>query len=209
MGMGRHNGAAVTEWFLKTAGTSYRTIIDGRELVLHSAALDRRVIFPGNIRQSLAPGFGFAEQLHIARRHLLATVCNYIALDPAWMSRSMHLSLGAGLGGVMAHRSRGLTRWMGKMPGLGQTRTRIVAKAFADAGDRFARVEISTGNQALATAAALAGKVINVTDLMTLKEAVDNLGAVLPGTAATLPAAGQLRDANCAMCRRVPRSAGA
>jgi len=155
MGMGRHYGVAGTEWFLRTAGQGYRVVIDRAMQKLKPGQVRRRFQFGENGKQRLTVGYGFAEQLLIAKRadFPLKTVRSFVALHPAWLTRSLGLMLSIGLGPAIARKARPLAKWLRRMPTLGKTRTRLMVQGFDDTGQLTGQVRVETGDQAVVTAA--------------------------------------------------------
>lgn len=198
MGMGRHYGAAATEWFLRTAGQSYPLVIDGSIQTVLPGQMKRKFAFStgGPLRRSI--GYGFAEQTMIAERseHRLKTVRSFVALDPAWMTRSLAFALSLGLGPAIGRNARRLTKWLRRLPAFGPARTRIVVEGFDDAGRLTGQIRLETGDQAEATAAIISAtvesvferreghspQVSTIADHLNLDKAVEALRRAIPDT---------------------------
>lgn len=155
MGLGRHYGAAATEWFLRAAGRTYPVMIDGRLRPVAAGQLGRKFAFKENDRPRRSIGYGFVEQSVIARGagQQLRTVRSFVALDPPWMTRVWASLLALGLGPTINRHSRKLTGWMLRMPAFGQARTRVMAEGFDEAKHLTVQIRVETGDQAEATAA--------------------------------------------------------
>ena len=198
MGMGRHYGAAATEWFLGAAGKPYPVIIDRNLTEVKPGDLKRRFSFRegGPLRRAI--GYGFAEQKLIAERSekRLKTVRSFVAVDPAWMTGSLALMLGIGLGPAIGRNARKIAKWMLRTPALGQAHTRLIAEGFDETGRMTGRVRVETGDQAEATAAIILAvflkaltdrgasqpSVTAITDHLSLEAALEVLHRALPET---------------------------
>jgi len=201
MGMGRHYGAAATEWFLSAAGKPYPVIIDQKLCEVTPGQLKRKFSFSegGPLRRAI--GYGFAEQKLIAERseNHLKTVRSFVAVDPAWMTGALALMLGMGLGPAIGRNARKLAKWMLRTPSFGQAHTRLMVEGFDDTGQLTGQIRVETGDQAEATAAvilavllkALANRgtsqpsVTAITDHLRLEAALEVLRRVLPDTRVT------------------------
>ena len=155
MGMGRHYGAAATEWFLSTAGRPYDIVIDHVPRRVAAGDLKRKFIFRQDGQSRLAVGYGFAEQSLIAEQSNLSlkTVRSFVALDPSWMTRMLLLMQSIGLGSAISRNAAMLAKWLLRFPAFGATQTRLVVEGFDDAGGLTGQIRVVTGDQAQATAA--------------------------------------------------------
>lgn len=198
MGLGRHYGAAATEWFLRTAGRIYPLMIDGHLQSVAAGQLTRKFAFKGKGRPRHSIGYGFVDQVIIARsagQHL-KTVRSFVALDPPWMTRVLAVSLAFGLGPAMLQNSKWLTRWMLRLPVYGRARTRVIAQGFDGAGHVTGDIRVETGDQAQATAIMIFATVqailrhdgpdpngvTTITDHLSLDTALAALAQFLPET---------------------------
>jgi len=198
MGMGRHYGVAATEWFLGAAAKPYPVIIDHEQREVTPGQLKRSFAFGKGQRPRRAIGYGFAEQMLIAQRseNRLKTVRSFVAIDPPWMTRSLALILGLGLGPAIGRNARKLAKWMLRGPAFGQAHTRIVVEGYDDNGQLAGQIRVETGDQAEATAAVILATLSGVrvdreppqqgatmiTDHIALEAALAALRRVLPET---------------------------
>lgn len=198
MGLGRHYGAAATEWFLRTAGQIYPATINGRSETFAAGQLKRKFAFREKGRPRHSIGYGFVDQEIIARSagQQLKTVRSFVALDPPWITRVLAILLAMGLGTVMARYSRRLALGMLRLPAFGRVRTRVIAEGFDVAGHLTGQVRVATGDQAQATAVMILATIqaimgqcgpdrrglTTITDHLSLDAALAALGQLLPET---------------------------
>ena len=197
MGLGRHYGAAATEWFLKSLNRPYPALIRGQVRRLYAGDVSRNVRFHGDAGSRLALGYGFAEQIAIAQKHSLQTVRSLVALDPPWVTQILQGAIALGLGTLMGRAAPRLARWMVRAPAMGATRTRLIVQGSDAAQDPTARVDVVTGDPADAAAVVLAGMVRavhlrarrslrsgirDITDVLTFDAAILELTGAMPET---------------------------
>jgi len=210
MGMGRHYGAAGTEWFLRTAGKPYSVVVDHALKNVTPGQLRRKFAFgeEGPLRHAL--GYGFAEQTLIADGAdlPLKTVRSFVALQPAWMTRALGLLLSLGMGPAIGRNAHTLTKWLLRTPAIGWTRSRLIVEGFDSADQLIGRIRLETGDQAEATAAIIFATIENVmkhrehsrsnvttiSDHVHLDTALEVLRQVLPDTRVTLSFADEAGD---------------
>lgn len=196
LGMGRHYGKAATEWSINAFGAGYRLSGDENRTV-RPGDVRRRFAFGQNEcgRATLGVGFpvdGIAEYRVDVAPPLVRT---FLALDPPWMTRLVGLLLRFGLGPVLARRKRGLTRFLMRLPELGQARTRIAVEAHGANGEVSASRHFTGGDQADVTAAMILATICvvhtsgpvrgatTVSDHLSLDRALNDLRGLLRGMA--------------------------
>lgn len=156
LGMGRHHGAAGTFWTLNNIASDYPVRLNDIEQRVPPGALQRRIRFRGDTGHRLAIGFGFSDQIAVARSLDLETARTFLAFEPAWMTHLLHLVINLGFGRSAARHARLLTRLLAWGPTYGKAGTRVVVQGCDAKGGRTARIEIHSGNQAAMTAALVA-----------------------------------------------------
>lgn len=210
MGMGRHYGAAGTEWFLRTAGKPYPVVMDHALKIVAPGQLRRKFDFGEDGPPRHALGYGFAEQTLIADGAdlPLKTVRSFVALQPAWMTSALALLLSLGMGPAIGRNARTLTKWLLRTPAIGRTRSRLIVEGFDSADQLIGRIRLETGDQAEATAAIIFATIQNVmkhrehgrssvttiTDYVLLDTALEVLRQVLPDTRMTVNFADGIGD---------------
>lgn len=197
MGLGRHYGAAATEWFLKAAGTEYQLIRNGSRVPVRPGRLRRFFVFWKSEARRPALGLGFAEHEILASDPVpgLSTVRSFVSIDPPIITRILGLILSLGLGPWVARNARWLTRFLSRLPGMGQTRTRIVAEGLHHDGTMAGRLSVTTGDQAEATATMILATLLavmapgakrtgvaTIRDYLVLEDAITALSQILPET---------------------------
>ncbi|MFT6658961.1 hypothetical protein [Maritalea sp.] len=195
LGMGRHYGPAATEWFFRALGEAYAVRNNDRIETVRPGQVHRRFVFGQHEPARQALGIGFPGQ-GIFGSSLPSqgqAVQTFLAVDPPYVTRSLGMLLGLGLGPWMAQRARGLTRLMMRLPGLGASRTRIVAAAQMANEQPSSSHHFTGGDQAELTAAmllitassidgTLSGKngLTTISDHLTLGKALAQLHVILP-----------------------------
>ncbi|MCY0150844.1 MULTISPECIES: hypothetical protein [Hoeflea] len=197
MGLGRHYGAAATEWFLATAGTNYSLFHNGSLVQTPAGALQRLFVFDASESGRLALGFGFAgrEILTGKPAGALSGRRYFVAIDPPLVTRSLSWALSLGLGPWIARNAQWLSRQLSRFPGIGQIRTRMIVEGLCDDGMPTAYARVTTGDQADATATMIlatlntimSGNVSRVglatiIDYLTLADSIAALKEILPET---------------------------
>jgi hypothetical protein len=197
MGLGRHYGAAATEWFLRSAGPEYPLIRGERLGKVRPGEIRRRFAFARHERPRLALGFSFAEQVWLARDPALglSSVRSFVAIDPQIVTRLLGWLLQAGIGSWISGHAKSLTHILARIPGLGETRTRVVCESRGADGVHLASVRVVTGDQAQATAAMILAVILNlrrpvampvglttIVDHLTLEQSISVLSGILPET---------------------------
>lgn len=193
IGMGRHHGDAATRWTFASMGADYPMWREGQEARVRPGVLSRMVRFEEDRSERLAIGFGFSDQIAIGRQLEFDTAQTFVAVDPPWVTRTIHAALRAGFGKHLACRARGLANLFARGPTMGRPGTRLIVEGHDNVGNVLGRIEIHTGDQATATAAMLARAVRSVVDtnvagiaqfndLVTLEDAVTVLKTAAPTT---------------------------
>ena len=197
LGMGRHYGQAATEWSIGALGRPYR-LSDSASTLVAPGALRRLFVFGRDSRARPALGIGFALDgvAEGSGSGPPALVRTFLAIDPPLVTRAVGLLLRLGLGPLLSRRKRGVTRALGRLPELGQARTRIAAEVQDSDGSVIASRHVSAGDQAemtaamiLATIRALSGSdrqipgLSTIVDHLTFAGALNDLRLLLPGMA--------------------------
>ena len=153
LGMGRHYGAAATEWSIGVLGNKYQ--VSGiKNTTVRPGDIRRRFVFARGGKSRKALGLGFAQQ-GIVRQSEKGTpirVRSFLALHPAYVTKLTGLLLRLGLGPILARHKRGLTRILMRLPPLGRVGTSIAVEARGADGGILAARHIAAGDQAEVTA---------------------------------------------------------
>lgn len=194
LGMGRHYGAAATEWSIGALGTVYQ-LSSAKTMTIRLGDMRRSFAFQRTGRGRPALGIGFPQQ-GIAGRSGTSSpvrVRTFLALHPPFATHLTDLLLRLGLGPVLARHKRGLTRILMRLPPPGRVGTRIAVEAQGPDGGVLAARHLAAGDQAEDTAAMIlaAIRAVNagekplrgsttIVDHLTLTEAFDALRRFLP-----------------------------
>lgn len=193
LGMGRHYGAAATEWSIGALGAPYRT--GGTGSALRPGDQRRSFAFGQTSRERPAIGTGFPHQGIAGHSGAGSQVQTrtFLAFDPSYVTRLVLLLLRLGLGPVLARHKRGLTRVLMRLPSLGRTSTRIAVEARAADGRVLAARHVTVGDQAEVTAAMIVATIrafednpappsgaTTIVDHLTPDAALDALRGLLP-----------------------------
>ena len=154
LGMGRHYGAAATEWSIGALGTIYRLSGAG-SLTVRPGHLRRSFTFGRTGRARPALDIDFPQQGIAGPSSALSPVRAYtfLAFEPPNVTRLVWLLLRLGLGPTLARKKRGLTRILMQLPSLGRTCTRIAVEAQGQDRGVLATRHFAAGDQAEVTAA--------------------------------------------------------
>ena len=128
MGMGEHHGRAATEWTLQNLGQTYPGKRAGAWVRLRPGAERRRFSFGDAGEQIAGIGFGFSDQVSIARDLDLDGARTFLALDPGWVTTSIGLLAGSALGRFVAARAGRVAAVLGALPVMGGCGTRLVVE---------------------------------------------------------------------------------
>ncbi|MDZ4093458.1 MAG: saccharopine dehydrogenase NADP-binding domain-containing protein [Paracoccaceae bacterium] len=164
MSFGRHYGQAATVWFLQNLAGDYPVKIEGDWNRVAPGQLSRKVRFADHMPAVPAIGYGFSDQAVIARTLDMATVRTFVALTPAFLTRSLGLAAGRFLGRVLARNASRYARWLNYLPSLGAVSTRIAVEGFNKSGALTGAVRMASGDQSDITAAMIALCVERVLD---------------------------------------------
>lgn len=194
LGMGRHYGAAATEWSIGALGTVYR-LSGVTSTMVRPGDMRRSFAFQRTGRERPALGIGFPQQGIVGRSGTSSTVRarTFLAFDPPHVTCLVWLLLRLGLGPVLARHNRGLTRILLRLPPLGRTGTRIAVEAQGPDGGVLASRHLTAGDQAEVTAAMILATIraihseeaplsgaTTIVDHLTLSGALDALHGLLP-----------------------------
>lgn len=194
LGMGRHYGAAATEWSIGALGTSYR-VSGAQGAMLRPGDLRRSFAFRRTSPARPAFGVGFPQQ-GISRRSGArppGATRTFLAVDPPIVTRLVGLLLRLGLGPALARKKRGLTRILKRLPPVGHTCSRIAVEALGQDGKVLAARHFAGGDQAEITAAMIQATIraihaqqpppsglTTIVDHLTLSGALDALRETFP-----------------------------
>jgi len=153
MSFGRHYGHAATVWFLQNLAGDYPVRIEDRWVRMEPGQLTRKVQFSGEMPAVPGIGFGFSDQAVIARTLDIATVRTFVALAPAFLTRSLGLAAGGFLGRMLARKAPRYARWLHHLPSMGAVSTRIVVEGLDKSGALTGAVRMTSGDQSDITAA--------------------------------------------------------
>ncbi|WP_233417298.1 hypothetical protein [Halovulum marinum] len=194
LGMGRHYGAAATEWSIGAVGTVYR-LSGVTGTMVRPGDMRRSFAFQRTGRERPALGIGFPQQGIAGRSGTSSTVRarTFLAFDPPHVTRLVWLLLRLGLGPALMRRKHGLTRILMRLPSLGRTCTRIEVEAQGPDGGVLASRHLTAGDQAEVTAAMILATIraihseeaplsgaTTIVDHLTLSGALDALRGLLP-----------------------------
>ncbi len=152
MGLGRHYGQAATAWFLRNLSQSYATMIDGRLQQMKPAQLSRRFCFTPRGRSVPAIGYGFSDQLDIARELDMKTERTFFAFAPSMGTGFVSLVVNSFLARAISRNARRCAKWMSALPTIGPVLIRVSLEGFDDAGQETGSVQVVTSDQSEVTA---------------------------------------------------------
>lgn len=194
LGMGRHYGAAATEWSIGALGTVHR-LSGVTGTMVQPGDMRRSFAFQQTGRERPALGIGFPLQGIAGRFAASSTIRahTFLAFDPPIVTRMVWFLLRLGLGPALARHKRGLTRILMRLPSLGRKSTRIAVEAQGADGGVLASRYLAVGDQAEVTAAMILATIRSVhseeaslsgattiVDHLTLSGALDALRGLLP-----------------------------
>ncbi len=152
MGLGRHHGRSATEWFLRNLSEFYPYFEDGIMREAKTGRVHRRFRFEKNSPPILGIGFGFSDQVSIARRLGIGSVHSFVALDPPWVTGMVSGLISSGLGGLISRNAGKICRLMEMAPLFGKVRTRLLLEGRNSDRDPPSRWVVIAGDQSDLTA---------------------------------------------------------
>lgn len=163
MGMGRRHGHAGTRWTIENLAGFYPLKLDGSWTRITPGTLRRKVRFANTAKDVSAIGFGFSDQVSIARDLELDTVRSFLALDPPWATQLLGWLAGSAGGRVAAAHTKRVLQVMDRLPTVGGVGTRLLIEGFDNAGRRTSQQQLlSGGDQAQITAIMVAATVMTI-----------------------------------------------
>lgn len=177
-GLGRHHGAAATEWVLRALGETYLTWQNGMSANIKSGALMRRYRYRGSGRTFVAIGVGSNDQVVSGNRNKLRHCHTYVAFDSRIISVVLATFLKCGWGGVLSRHARRITEVLNKLPKIGTVGTRLSVFGYGAHGELLSRREFAGGDQAdiaslMLAETALSAQVLSTSHLTVASELVN------------------------------------
>ena len=128
------SGPASFDYFLQELAMSYELYIDGENRLTQAFGDPRRVAFPPPVGARLAYLFPFSDQVLYPRTMAARTAVTRLAIEPAWLSRSLSVIARTGISYLLA------------IEGIRHALARRRRDRPSDRGARFAlRVDVRRG----------------------------------------------------------------
>jgi len=146
LGMGAHHGLAATAWTLQALDQTYPMKSQGKWQEVRTGAVSRRFTIQG--RSILGVGFAFSDQQSIARDLGLAGARTFLAIDPGWMTNTLHWLSRAPVRRFLGGNSTAIARALQRLPVLGPPGTRVLVEGYNARGEITGKESMSGGPQA-------------------------------------------------------------
>ncbi|WP_020405592.1 saccharopine dehydrogenase NADP-binding domain-containing protein [Hahella ganghwensis] len=166
MGMGVHHGLAATEWMLQSLGTSYPFKSGGQWQDEFSGHLTRYFPWSEELRIK-GIGFGFSDQVSMARDFDLTQARTFLAVDPTWVTWLLQWLSDSLLDKLVIRHSKTVAKALLKLPKMGSPRTRLILEGRNASGELTQVEKLQGGPQSELTAIVLSEAVATLLRLTT------------------------------------------